>query len=117
MIFLALHLPIVVVRVVRYERVQWWLILSALLTSVVYLQAFISTGLEPTQVLVWTPVLLIIDAGAMLQVCFLVIEEKTHPTAGHEQIGGGGHAMEEVSRRGVQNSGELYLTSYLTLGK
>lgn len=39
------------------------------------MQAYISTPLQPEQVLVWIPVTLILDAGAMLQIYVLIIED------------------------------------------
>jgi hypothetical protein len=73
---IVVHVPVVIIRVVRWEIVQSWCIISTLFTVILYTQAFISTRFDPAQVLVWTPLILVIDAGSMLQVFFLVIEAK-----------------------------------------
>ena len=75
-VILVIHLPVVVVRVVRWQAVQYWCLVSTLLTVVTYAQAYISTRFDAAKVLVWTPLILVIDAGSMLQVFFLVVESK-----------------------------------------
>ena len=75
-IVIIIHLPVVIIRVVRWEVVQSWCLVSTLFTVIVYIQAFISTKFDASKVLVWTPLILVIDAGSMLQVFFLVIEAK-----------------------------------------
>ncbi len=71
-----IHLPVVIIRVVRWEIVQFWCLVFTFITTVVYPQAAPSTQFDPAKVLVWTPVILFIDAGSMLQVLFLIIEAK-----------------------------------------
>ena len=75
-VLILLHLPMVIIRVVRWEAVQSWCLVASFFTVVVYTQAYISTQFDPAKVLVWTPIILVIDAGSMLQVFFLVIEAK-----------------------------------------
>lgn len=75
LIILVIHLPVVIVRVVRWETVQLWCLLTTLLTVVVYAQAYSSTRFSAEQVLVWTPLLLLIDSGSMAQIFFLIIED------------------------------------------
>ena len=82
-VILVIHLPVVVIRVVRWQAVQYWCLVSTLLTVVTYTQAYISTGFDAAKVLVWTPLILVIDAGSMLQVFFLVVESKKE-SAGHQ---------------------------------
>ena len=41
----------------------------------IYLQAYHSTKFDPSKILVWMPLILIIDAGSMVQVWVLVAEE------------------------------------------
>ena len=60
--------------------------MSTFFTVVVYTQAYFSTRFEASKILVWTPVILVIDAGSMLQVFFLVIEAKKFKVAGRVQI-------------------------------
>ena len=53
-----------------------WCIATTLFSVIVYIQAFVSSEFDPAQILVWTPIILVIDAGSMAQVFFLVIEAK-----------------------------------------
>ena len=75
-LIMVIHLPVVIIRVVRWEVIQSWCLVSTLFTVIVYVQAYISTKFDPDKILVWTPLILVIDAGSMLQVFFLVIEAK-----------------------------------------
>ena len=75
-VILIVHIPVVLVRVVRWQTVQYWCLVSTFFTIVLYAQAYISTRFESSKVLVWTPLILVIDAGSMLQVFFLIIEAK-----------------------------------------
>lgn len=76
MVLLIAHLPVVVIRVARWEAIQYWCLVSTFFTVVIYTQAYVSTGFDAAKVLVWTPLILVIDAGSMLQVIFLIIEAK-----------------------------------------
>ncbi len=76
MIAIIVHLPVVVVRVTRWDIVQTWCIVSTLFVVIVYVQAYISTNFAASQILVWTPLILIIDAGSMLQIFFLALETR-----------------------------------------
>jgi hypothetical protein len=58
----------------RWERVQIFSLALASVNIAIYIQAYVSTGLTANQVLVWTPLTLILDAGSLLQVLVLVIE-------------------------------------------
>ena len=80
-VILVIHLPVVVIRVVRWQAVQYWCLVSTLLTVVTYTQAYISTRFDAAKVLVWTPLILVIDAGSMLQVFFLVVESNKESAA------------------------------------
>ena len=80
---LVIHIPVVIIRVVRWEAVQYWCLVSTFITVVTYTQAYVSTRFDAAKVLVWTPLLLVIDAGSMLQVFFLIIESKKE-SAGHQ---------------------------------
>ena len=79
LVILILHVPVVVIRVVRWQAVQYWCLVSTFLTVVTYTQAYVSTRFDAAKILVWTPLILVIDAGSMLQVFFLVIEAKREP--------------------------------------
>ena len=71
-----IHIPVVIIRVVRWEVVQAWCIVFTVFTTVVVTQSYISTQFAPAEILIWTPIILVIDAGSMIQVFFLVIEAK-----------------------------------------
>ncbi|KAI9880158.1 MAG: hypothetical protein M1830_004977 [Pleopsidium flavum] len=73
-IVIVIHIPTVIIRVQRWETVQTWCLAATFLTVVLYSQAYVSTGFAADQVLTWTPLLLVIDAGSMLQVFVLVVE-------------------------------------------
>ncbi|KAL6717715.1 hypothetical protein ACLMJK_005630 [Lecanora helva] len=70
------HIPVVLIRVVRWQAVQYWCLVFTFFTIVIYIQAYISTAFDASKVLVWTPLILVIDAGSMLQVFFLIVEAK-----------------------------------------
>lgn len=86
-VLVVIHIPMVFIRVVRWEAVQYWCLGSTFFTLVVYTQAYISTRFDAAKVLVWTPLILVIDAGSMLQVFFLIIEAKKETTASHSPHG------------------------------
>ena len=75
-VILIVHIPVVFIRVVRWEAIQYYNLTSTFFTLVLYTQAYISTKFDGAKVLVWTPLVLVIDAGSMLQVFFLIIEAK-----------------------------------------
>lgn len=82
-VILIIHIPVVIIRVVRWEAVQYWCLVSTLLTVVTYVQAYISTTFDAAKVLLWTPLILVIDAGSMLQVFFLIVESRKE-SANHQ---------------------------------
>jgi hypothetical protein len=71
---IIIHSPAVLVRMARWERVQIFSLALASVNIAIYIQAYVSTGLTAHQVLVWTPLTLILDAGSLLQVLVLIIE-------------------------------------------
>ena len=75
-IVIIVHVPIVVIRVVRWQKVQTWCLAATLLTLAVTAQGYYTTKFAPEMVLTWTPLLLIIDAGSMAQVLFLIVEDR-----------------------------------------
>ncbi|KAI9775572.1 MAG: hypothetical protein M1835_005798 [Candelina submexicana] len=76
LLVLVAHLPTVILRVVKWEAAQTWCLATTTLTVVVYCLAYVSTQLAADKILVWTPLLLVIDAGAMAQILFLICEDK-----------------------------------------
>ena len=76
MLVVIVHLPMVIIRVMRWENVQIWCLVSTSFVVLGYIQAYVSTEFDPAKILVWTPLILVIDAGSMAQIFFLVIEAK-----------------------------------------
>jgi hypothetical protein len=74
--WLIVHSPTVIVRVMRWDKAQILSVCLALLTLVGSIQAYKSTNLEPERILVWMPVAHILDVGAMMQICCLLIEKR-----------------------------------------
>ncbi|KAF2421114.1 hypothetical protein EJ08DRAFT_702190 [Tothia fuscella] len=72
---ILVHAPVCIVRLARFETTQIWSLCVAALNIGIAIQAYKSTGLSPAEVLVWTPVALILDAGAMLQIHILILEQ------------------------------------------
>lgn len=85
-IVIVIHIPTVLIRVVKWERVQTLCLVLTFFTAVVYIQAYVSTKFEASKILVWTPVILIIDAGSMLQLFLLVIEAEKSETLGDYHV-------------------------------
>jgi hypothetical protein len=67
--------PVCIVRLAKFERVQIWSLTVAAINTGIAIRAYKSTNLVPEEVLVWTPIVLILDAGAMLQIYILVLEK------------------------------------------
>lgn len=68
------HFPVTLIRVHRWERVQALSIILAIITVWFQIQAFTSS-IEPDAILVWMPIFVVLDIGAMMQLAFLIIEE------------------------------------------
>ena len=74
-IVLLVHIPVVIIRVVKWQTVQIWCLVATVFTIAITAQAYISTDFSPEKILTWTPLVLVIDAGSMAQVLFLIIEQ------------------------------------------
>jgi hypothetical protein len=74
---IIIHSPAVLVRMARWERVQMFSLAIATVNIIIYVQAYVSTRLTAVQVLVWTPLTLILDAGSLLQILVLIVENIT----------------------------------------
>ena len=94
-IILIVHIPVVIIRVVRWETVQTWCLVTTFFTITLTVQSYISTKFAADKVLTWTPLMLVIDAGryvsrpsvilgslvtnseicSMSQILFLVVDE------------------------------------------
>lgn len=74
---IIVHAPVCIVRLAKFERVQIWSLAVAAINTAIAIQAYKSTNLVPEEVLVWTPVVLTLDAGALLQIYILVLEKIT----------------------------------------
>ncbi|KAL8934116.1 MAG: hypothetical protein Q9216_006062 [Gyalolechia sp. 2 TL-2023] len=97
-IVIVVHLPMVLVQVTRWEIVQVWSIVFTLFTVILYIQAYVSTHFDPAQILLWTPLLLIIDGGSMAQVFFLVLEARQN-VVGNRVILSESHGRESSTLR------------------
>jgi hypothetical protein len=75
LLWLVVHTPTVIVRVMRWDKAQILSICLAFMTVVGSTLAYKSTKLKPGGILVWMPVSHILDVGAMMQICCLLIEE------------------------------------------
>jgi hypothetical protein len=73
-ILLFVHLPTAIMRTIRWERVQWLTIAVTLFECILYVTSMVSTRLDPAKVLVWSPLMLALDAGAMLHIFVLKAE-------------------------------------------
>lgn len=76
---IIIHVPVMALRVARWEDAQTLSIILAVFNVALACQAYQSTHLSVEGVLVWSPSLmaLVIDEGAMLQLIVLVLE--VHP--------------------------------------
>ncbi|KAH8682814.1 hypothetical protein BGZ60DRAFT_205808 [Tricladium varicosporioides] len=74
---IIVHLPVIIARVARWEDVQTLSIFLAIFNVAIVAQGYTSTNMAPEHVLVWSPMTLVIDAGAMLQLMVLV--RAVHP--------------------------------------
>jgi hypothetical protein len=61
---------------VRWESAQYLALGLALFNIAVTIQSYVSTKLDPAEVLVWMPLTLMLDIGAMLQMVILILEIK-----------------------------------------
>jgi hypothetical protein len=75
-VLIIVHIPIVIIRVVRWQKVQAWAMAATVLQLVVTIEAYKSTEFQAERILTWTPIMLVIDAGSMAQVLFLIIEDQ-----------------------------------------
>lgn len=69
------HLPLVLIRVLKWETGQVWSLVMATFSAALTILAYSSSKLDADQVYIWMPVALIMDVGAMTQVFVLIIEE------------------------------------------
>ncbi len=102
-VVIIVHLPVVVIRVVRWQAMQYFCLASTFFTVVVYTQAYVSTRFDAAKVLVWTPLILVIDAGSMLQVFFLIIEAKKESV--EDQAERCAHCMQSQDHKGPSIQG------------
>lgn len=72
---LLLHIPLFIIRIVKFDKAQLLSIVLAALSLSFTVQAFVSTRLESAKILVWMPLTSVVDAGNMLHIACLVDEE------------------------------------------
>jgi hypothetical protein len=75
---ILVHLPVIFVRVNRWEDAQTVSVILAAFNVAIVSQAYAATELSASTVLVWSPMTLVLDAGAMLQLLILVRSRHPH---------------------------------------
>jgi hypothetical protein len=65
---------VVIVRIARWDKTQLICLFISLLEAGIITQAYVSTHLTPNKVLVWSPISLVLPAGAMIQQLVLLVE-------------------------------------------
>ena len=98
LVILFLHLPLVVIRVVRWETGQIWALAMATFSVILTIVAYWATGLDPEKILVWTPIALVLDVGAVMQI-FILIAEEDGERAWHTIVGWWGSQTSKIPRR------------------
>ncbi|RFN41871.1 hypothetical protein FIE12Z_12914 [Fusarium flagelliforme] len=93
-----LHFPITLIRVHRWEKVQALSIILAIITVWFQLQAY-TNSIQPESILVWMPIFVVLDIGAMMQLAFLIVEENGL----HKLL----HALPTIFRRKNQRDNRL----------
>lgn len=74
LVLLIIHLPVTILRVTRWQKVQALSIVLAVVSIFVTAQAY-TTRLKPDYIMVWMPLPITLDIGAMMQLAFLIIQE------------------------------------------
>ena len=74
-VLLVIHVPVAIVRIVRWESVQVWSLALAALAIAMTSLAYKSTSYDPQQIYVWTSLPLILDVGAMIQLFALLFQD------------------------------------------
>ena len=64
-----------IICVVKWKSAQTWYLGTTLFTVAFTSQAFVSVHFRADKIFTWTPLILVIDAGSMAQVLFLVGEQ------------------------------------------
>lgn len=72
---LFFHLPACIIRALRWESAQYLALGLALFGVTICIQSYLSTRLDAGEVLVWMPLTLMLDVGAMMQIVVLIIEK------------------------------------------
>jgi hypothetical protein len=72
--WILVHFPITLLRVNRWERVQTLSLILAFFTLFITIQSY-TTKMTPELVLVWMPLAIVLDIGAMMQLVYLLVEE------------------------------------------
>ncbi|KAH7159293.1 hypothetical protein DER46DRAFT_627641 [Fusarium sp. MPI-SDFR-AT-0072] len=82
---LFFHLPACIIRALRWESAQYLALGLALFGVAICIQSYLSTGLEAGEVLVWMPLTLMLDIGAIMQIVVRIIEKyKSQPLQGNQ---------------------------------
>lgn len=75
LVWLVVHIPLVIIRVVKWEKVQALSIVLATVNFGSTIIAYVSTRRRGEEVLVWMPLTIMLDAGAMILLFWLIIDE------------------------------------------
>lgn len=102
---LIVRLPTLIIRATRWEKVQVLSLALAAFTVACTILSFVSTKLKPEGVLVWMPLMLPLDAGAMMQLMVLIVEE--------EGLRGLWHALLSRSQSVIDGSGMFLISSLI----
>jgi hypothetical protein len=76
LLLLLVHLPLATIRIQRWEKAQIISVVLAGVSCIVVTMAYRSSKLTAETIYVWSPVILIGDVGAVLQVLALVAEKR-----------------------------------------
>jgi hypothetical protein len=97
LLLLVFHLPTCIIRAIKWESAQYLVGICRLTLMInvntdlqqalglaslgiaLTIQAYVSTSMRAAEVLVWMPLTLVLDAGAMLQMFVLIIEKHDRP--------------------------------------
>jgi hypothetical protein len=74
-IMLLIHLPSVIVRIVKWESAQLLSLFLSIFSVGLTILAYKSTHFDPNKIYIWTPIALTLDVGAVLHIIVIVVEE------------------------------------------
>lgn len=75
LVLLLVHIPSVVVRIIKFESSQLLSILLAIYSVSLTSLEYKSTMFDPSKIYVWTPIALTIDVGAIMHIVSVILEK------------------------------------------